>query len=85
MRQRTMIARPFREELDETVRLYFAPVIAIAREFRRALGHRVALSAAEIEERAERLREREADLAGKMRLVEKAIADQRRSLEQRAG
>jgi len=79
------IARPFREELDETIRLYFAPVIAITREFRRSLGHRVALSAAEVEERAARLRKREADLASKMRLVEKAIADQRRSLEQRTG
>jgi hypothetical protein len=73
-----MISRSLRDDLEETVRLYFAPVTAVVREFRRAIGRR---GASDLDDRAASLRQRERALARRMRRLEQAIAEQRRGLE----
>lgn len=73
------VLKSFRDDLGETVRLYFAPVTAVVREFRNAVERRGITS--DIEDRAERLRQRERALVHRMRLFEETIAEQRRGLE----
>ncbi|HWA91790.1 MAG TPA: hypothetical protein VG889_17260 [Rhizomicrobium sp.] len=38
MTKQKPIAKTFRDDLEEVVRLYFAPVMAVVREFRRAVA-----------------------------------------------